>query len=92
MHRLGGSLSAGINPLSYDDDSEANQGKIVHAKPDKSLIPLPGLNTNPKRGPFRMIIVKSDLMPHLIVAPNDNFKGVVFIDSETLEIRSKFIN
>ena len=91
---LQGSLSSGINPLSLDDNEESGTGKIVHAKPDKNLKQLPGHSKDPKRGPFRMLLAKSDILPDLIISPNDDFKGVVFYDSETLEPRSNifFLN
>lgn len=74
-------------PLLTEEDEEVKPGKIKYKKPDKHLQKLPGMSRNPKQPPFRLTIAKSDMFPELIFAPMENFKGLVFIDSETLEIR-----
>jgi hypothetical protein len=93
MEEVSKRMSPNQFPLQDDDDDEydgeAKPGKMVHKKPDKHLKKLPGLSTNPKQPPFRLVLAKSDLLPDLLVCPMENFKGVVFFDSETLEPRSK---
>lgn len=78
-----------IRPGEEDEEMDGRPGKIKHAEPDRHLRKLPGLSSDPKQPPFRLVLAKSEILPDLLICPMENFKGVVFFDSETLEKRSK---